>query len=330
MQLSRIRPEIGRTPSLATIAVVLPAYNEQLTIADTIRSFAAALPDAYIAVVNNNSTDRTAEIAARTLQELSVSGSVLNETRQGKANAVRHAFRNVPADVYVLCDADLTYPAERVHDLIEPIVSGHADMTVADRISGGDYAKGKTRRFHTIGNELVRRLVNFFFNAELRDIMSGYRAFSSAFVRQYPILVTGFQLETDMTLHALDKRYRIKEMAVEYFERPAGSYSKLNTFSDGAHVLFTIAHLLRHYRPMFFFGGLAAIFAVSGLMTAVPVIDDWIQYRYIYHVPLAILSAALELAALLSLGIGLVLDAVNHQFRMLFERDGSALGTRLT
>jgi glycosyltransferase involved in cell wall biosynthesis len=310
------------------ICVVLPAYNEELTISGTIRGFASALPDCHIAVVDNNSSDRTAQLAALTLSECGIAGTVLTETRQGKANAVRHAFRSVCADVYVLCDADLTYPANRVHELIAPIVSGEADMTVADRISGGHYAKENRRRFHSVGNEIIRRLVNFFFNASLRDIMSGYRAFSSAFVRDYPILVSGFQLETDMTLHALDKRYRIREITLEYADRPPGSHSKLNTFADGARVLFTIAQLLRHYRPMFFFAALAALFAISGLIAAIPVFEDWLRDRYIYHVPLAILSAALELAALSALGIGLVLDAVNYQFKLLFERGGGRLNLR--
>jgi glycosyltransferase involved in cell wall biosynthesis len=310
------------------VCVVLPAYNEALTIVDTIRAFAAAVPACYLVVVDNNSADATAQLAAEAIVELGIAGTVLSEPRQGKANAVRHAFRRVRADVYVLCDADMTYPANRVQQLVDPVLRGEADMVVADRITGGHYAKENRRRFHSMGNEIVRRLVNFFFNANLRDIMSGYRAMSSAFVRDYPILVSGFQLETDMTLHALDKRYRIMEISLDYADRPPGSHSKLNTFADGARVLFTIAQLLRHYRPMFFFTGLAAIFALSGLIAAIPVFADWFRDRYIYHIPLAILSAALELAALSALGIGLVLDAVTYQFKLLFERGGGRLNLR--
>lgn len=302
------------------IAVVLPAYNEELTIEGTMHGFFQELPDAFFVVVDNNSSDRTAAIAQRALAESGARGVVISEPRQGKGNAVRRAFLEVDADVVVLCDADLTYPAERVHDLIAPIVSGQADMVVGDRHSGGHYENENKRRFHSFGNELVRRLVNTLFKAKLTDIMSGYRAFSAGFVKDYPILVEKFQLETDVTLHALDKRYRIYEIPVEYKDRPTGSHSKLNTFSDGARVLFTIAQILSYYRPLQFFGTLAAIFVVAGFIVAVPVFEDWVTYRYIYHVPLAVLAAVLEAVAMTSLGIGLILHAINHQFKMLFER----------
>lgn len=306
--------------AIEDIAVILPAYNEALTIAATIEAFHRELPQAQIVVINNKSTDQTAQIAHDTLERLGARGKVIDETRQGKGNAVRRAFMDVQADIYVMADADCTYPAERVHDLIAPIRGGSADMVVGDRHSMGHYKEENKRPLHNFGNWLVSKLINSMFSANLADIMSGYRAFSRQFVKNYSILVAGFQIETDMTLHCLDKRFRICEIAVEYKDRPAGSFSKLNTFSDGAKVLFTIAQILRFYRPLLFFGSVALLFALAGLVAAGPVFADWLQYRFIYHVPLAILAAALELMAALALAIGFILDAISHQSKMDFER----------
>lgn len=302
------------------IAVILPAYNEELTVAATIESFWKELPHAHILVINNNSRDATARIACATLEKLGARGSVIDEPRQGKGNAVRRAFLDVRADVYVMADADITYPANRVHDLIAPILANSADMVVGDRQSEGHYKNENKRPLHHFGNRLVGWLINKLFSARLVDIMSGYRAFSRQFVKTYSILVGGFQIETDMTLHALDKRFRIKEIPVEYKDRPAGSYSKLNTFADGAKVLFTIAQILRFYRPLLFFSSVSILFGILGIVAAIPVFSDWIQYRFIYHVPLAVLAAALELVAVLALGVGFILDAISYQAKMDFER----------
>jgi glycosyltransferase involved in cell wall biosynthesis len=288
-----------------TIAVILPAYNEELTIGPTIESFWQAIPGAEIVIVNNNSTDATEKVARATLAGLSAHGRVINECRQGKGNAVRRAFSDVDADIYVMADADLTYPAEMVGMLIQPIINGEADMVVGDRLSEGNYARENKRRFHGFGNRLVKGLINRLFGSRLKDIMSGYRAFSRKFVKNYPILVEGFQLETDVTLHALDKRFRIQEIPVPYKDRPAGSFSKLNTFRDGARVIFTIAQILRYYRPMAFFGSLALIFAVAGVIAAIPVFNDWITQRYILPCSLGVLAAALKLSAVMSLSVRL-------------------------
>jgi glycosyltransferase involved in cell wall biosynthesis len=303
-----------------TIAVVLPAYNEEATLAETMIAFNKELPDAAIYVIDNNSKDATHSIAVSTLHELGCRGAVIREKRQGKGNALRRAFMEIDADIYVLADADMTYPAERVHDLMQPVYAGEADMTVGDRHSGGHYAQENDRPLHGLGNALVQGMVNRFFNAKLADIMSGYRVFNRRFVKSYPILVEGFQIETDMTLHALHQRFRIVEVPVEYKDRPAGSVSKLQTLPDGARVLFAIAQILRYYRPLFFFGTLAILFALASLLIAMPVFDDWIRYRYIYHVPLAILSSAVSVAAMMILGVGLILDTVVHQERMAAER----------
>jgi glycosyltransferase involved in cell wall biosynthesis len=303
------------------IAIILPAYNEELTIGGTIETFHRAAPGADIYVINNNSTDATRKVALRYLEEQGIQGRVIDECRQGKGNAVRRAFLDINADIYVMADADLTYPADRIHDLIAPILRGEADIVVGDRRSEGHYAKENKRAFHNFGNSLVQGIVNRLFGAQLVDIMSGYRAFSRAFVKSYPILVEGFQLETDVTLHALSRRLRIVEVPVEYRDRPAGSVSKLNTFADGARVLFTIAQIMRFYRPLTFFAGLALLFFLAGLIAAIPVFDDWFSTRYITHVPLAILAAALEILAFLLVGIGLILDSVAFHERQRAELD---------
>ena len=304
----------------ATVAVVLPAYNEELTIEATVRAFHAALPEAAVWVVNNRSSDATEAIARSTLSALGCAGGVLTEMRKGKGNAVRRAFLEIDADIYVLADADLTYPADRARALMAPVIAGRADMVVGDRHSDGNYAAENKRALHGFGNRLVRNLVNSLFHAELADIMSGYRVFSRRFVKNYPILVEGFEIETDLTLHALDKRHRILEIAVAYRDRPPGSVSKLNTLSDGARVLFVIMQILRHYKPMGFFGGLSLLFGLAGLLAAVPVMQDWISHQYIVHVPLAILATGLEIVAVMTLGIGVILDSIVYQQRLEYER----------
>lgn len=309
---------------MVSIALILPAYNEALTIASTIEAFHRELPEMRIVVVDNNSTDGTAAIAAETLRRIGAQGEVIPELRRGKGNAVRRAFLEVDADIYVMSDADFTYPAEQVRELIQPILDRRADMVVGDRLSGGHYHQENKRPFHGLGNALVKWLVNTLFRARLADIMSGYRVFNSRFVTNYPILSEGFQLETDMTLHALDKRFRIVEIPVAYKDRPAGSQSNLNTFRDGAKVLFAIIQILRFYRPMFFFGFIAALFCLFGFVASLPVFDDWFKYRYIYHLPLAVLAASLEVVAVLSLGVGLILDSIAHHEKMRFEKDSLA------
>lgn len=303
------------------VAVLLPAYNEERTIADTIRSFHGVMPDAEIWVINNNSSDSTEAIARQVIAELGAQGGVIHEPRKGKGNAVRRAFHQIDADIYLMSDADLTYPAERARDLVAPIRDGRADMVVGDRHSAGHYTRENKRPLHGVGNRLVQWLVNMLFGASLVDIMSGYRALSRDFVKCYPILVEGFEIETDMTLHALDKRFRIVEVPIEYRDRPAGSYSKLNTISDGAKVIFTIARILRYYRPMVFFGWISILLVVAGLLAAVPVLDDWFRHRFIYHVPLAILSTGLMVVAVVMMAIGLILDSITEQDKRHFERD---------
>ncbi len=301
------------------VAVILPAYNEELTISSCINDFYTALPHASIWVINNRSSDATEKIATETIAKLGCSGGVINERRPGKGNAVRRAFMDVEADIYVLADADMTYPASQAKDLIAPVLAGQADMVVGDRHSDGHYAAENTRALHGFGNRLVRNLVNKLFGAQLADIMSGYRVFNRLFVKSYPILVEGFEIETDMTLHALDKRFRIVEIPVNYRDRPEGSFSKLNTFADGARVLTTIGNILRYYRPLMFFGGAAVFAAILALLAGMPVIDEYIRHAYIEHIPLAILATGLGIVAMLLAAIGLILDSITHQDKRRFE-----------
>ncbi len=307
------------------IAIILPAYNEELTIRETICAFHFSIPEAALYVVNNRSSDNTEAIARATLFDLGCKGAVINEWRRGKGNAIRRAFHDIEADIYVLADADLTYPADRVRDLIQPIIEGWADMVVGDRHSAGHYAVENKRHLHNFGNKLVQWLVNILFDSALIDIMSGYRTFSRSFVKSYPILVEGFEIETDMTLHALDKRFQIVEIPIEYKDRPAESVSKLNTYRDGARVIFTIAQILRHYRPLRFFGGLSGLLAVTSLIVAIPVFQDWLLERYIHHVPLAILASGIAILSSMMLSIGLILDSIADQNRRNFELDLLAL-----
>lgn len=302
-----------------SIAVILPAYNEAATLAATMQAFHAALPEAALWVVDNASTDATAAIAAATLAELGAAGGVIGEARKGKANAVRRAFLEVEADAYLMADADCTYPADRARELLEPVLAGRADMVVGDRHSLGHYASENKRPMHGAGNRLVQLLVNRLFRADLADILSGYRAFSARFVKSYPIVVEGFEIEADVTLHALDKRFRILEIPVEYRDRPPGSASKLDTFRDGARVLWVILQLFRYYRPMLFFGLLAVAMLAFGVAAAIPVFDDWIRFRFVYHVPLAILAASSVVVATVLLAVGLILDGIAHQQRMRYE-----------
>jgi len=306
---------------MTDVAIILPAFNEERTIGPTIEDFHQALPEASIWVINNRSTDATEASARSVLERLNCRGGVINEHRQGKGNAVRRGFTTVEADVYVLADADCTYPAADLCKLMAPVLAGDADMVVGDRHVGGHYANENKRAFHGFGNRLVRDLVNRLFGANLSDILSGYRVFSRRFVKTYPVLVEGFEIETDMTLHALDKRLSIVELPVEYRDRPDGSASKLNTFRDGIRVLRTLVNILRHYQPLVFFGGFALLLLVLGLVLGTPVVEEFIRTRYVSHVPLAILSTGVVVIAVLLGAVGLILDSIVYLDRRVFERE---------
>ena len=302
-----------------TVAIVIPAFNEEITLKKTIIDYHTYLPDAAIYVIDNNSTDSTNEIAKSTIEGLSCDGSVFFEKRQGKANAIRKAFSEIDADIYVMVDADLTYPAKEIKKLIAPVINGKADMVVGDRHTTGSYKKENKKELHNLGNWLVRILVNMLFKAKLNDIMSGCRIFSKNFVNNYPIMSTGFELETEMTIHALDKRFNIIEIPIEYKDRQGGSISKLNTIKDGAEVIKTIFLLLKDYRPFLFFGLIALVLGVMGLVIGFPVIMEFIRMRYIYKVPSAILATGLLILSLLSLSTAFILDTVSKINKYNYE-----------
>jgi len=289
---------------MACIVVAIPCFNEVMTIAKVISDFKRELPEARIIVLDNNSSDNSAGLARRNGAE------VFCVREQGKGSVVRYLFREIEANFFVLVDGDDTYPAEAVHDMLLPIIRHEADMVVGDRLSNGTYKEENKRGFHNLGNNLVRWLVNICFNSTLSDIMSGYRVFSKRFVLNVPILSNGFEVETEMTISCLDRKLAIKEIPIKYRDRPVGSYSKLNTFSDGFRVIKTIVAILRDYRPFLFFGILALMALLMGMLCGVPVIAEFAKIRYVSHVPLAILSTGLVIVAGLLLSCGLVLNTL--------------------
>ncbi|MFA5878924.1 MAG: glycosyltransferase family 2 protein [Candidatus Margulisiibacteriota bacterium] len=301
------------------LAIIIPAYNEAQTIKAVLTQFHNEYPEADFFVIDNNSVDSTSKIAAETLEELKANGSIIFEPRKGKANAVRRAFIEIKADVYVLVDADLTYFANDLAALIEPIVTNKADLVVGDRLSKGDYHKENKRRFHGFGNNLVKFLINFLFRTKLNDIMSGYRVFNNFFVKNFSILSEGFELETEMTLFALDKKFRIKEIPINYQDRPCGSESKLNTFSDGFKVIKAIILIFKDYKPFVFFSFLSFAFLLIGFLIGFPVIIEFINTDYITKVPSAILASGLMILSFLSFSIALILDTVVKHNRIYYE-----------
>lgn len=300
-------------------AIIIPAYNEAQTIAKVMAQFHDQLPHAAIYVVDNNSNDGTAQIAEQTYASLRCSGRLLSEPRQGKAMAVRTAFHTIEADILIMVDADCTYPAESIHELIAPVKNSSADMVVGDRLSQGHYHLENKRPLHLTGNLFIRWLLNRLYDADLNDILSGYRVFSRRFVETFPILCRGFELEANLTLHALDKQLRIVEIPIAYADRPTGSLSKLNTVRDGFSVLFLIFNIFRIYRPLVFFGTTAAFFLLLSLTAGFLPIMEYVQHRYIYRVPLAILASGFGILAVLFMSMALILDGLSNNQRIEFE-----------
>ncbi len=311
---------------MKTVAILIPALNEELTLKKSMVDYHTYLPDAAIYVIDNNSSDSTNKIARSTIAELGCDGAVFFEKRRGKANAIRKAFCEIDADIYVMVDADLTYPAKEIKKLITPVINGEADMVVGDRHATGSYKRENKKELHNFGNWLVKILVNMLFQSKLNDIMSGCRVFSKFFVKNYPIMSSGFELETEMTIHAMDKRFNIVEIPIEYKDRQCGSFSKLNTITDGIKVIKTIFFLLKDYRPFLFFGVGAFVFGSMGLVFGVPVIIEFIRTRYILRVPSAILATGLFILSLLSLSVAFILDTVskinkyNYELKLISTR----------
>ena len=277
---------------MTEIAVLIPCYNEELTVRKVITDFQKELPEARIYVYDNNSTDKTAEIARE------AGAIVCREPMQGKGNVVRSMFRDIEADVYVMIDGDDTYPADAVKELIRPVAEEDVDMVIGDRLSNGTYFKENKRRLNSFGNSMTRRLINFLFHGNVTDIMTGYRAFSRKFVKCIPIMSSGFEIETEMTVSALVYRMRIASVPIVYRDRPEGSFSKLHTFRDGYRALVTLFDLFKNYRPFYFFFMIALVLGIIGL---------------------CIQNDVLLVSAVILLVTGIILDAIKNQTIRQFE-----------
>lgn len=295
------------------IVVLIPCYNEEITIQKVVTDFKKELPNCEVYVYDNNSKDATVAKA------IDAGAIVRYEYNQGKGNVIRRMFREIDADIYVMVDGDDTYPANQVHKLIEPIKKGEADMVVGDRLSNGTYGKENKRKFHQFGNDLVKNSINKLFKTKLNDIMSGYRAFNKIFVKNIPVLSPNFEVETEMTLHGLNKRFRIKEVQIEYKDRPSGSTSKLNTIKDGIKVLKTIIKMYKDYKPRQFYTFFTAIAVILGLIAGIPVIIEFIKYRYVYKVPSAVLATGFMILAMVIAQCGIILDTIEKQHRENYE-----------
>ena len=296
------------------MAVLIPCYNESKTIEKVVNDYRKALPEAVIYVYDNNSTDNTAEIAEK-------AGAVVrHEYQQGKGNVIRRMFREIDAECYIMVDGDDTYPAEYGRKMTDMVLNKHVDMVVGDRLSSTYFEENK-RPFHNFGNSLVRWSINALFKSDIKDIMTGYRAFSYQFVKSFPVLSRGFEIETEMSIHALDKNLYVENLVIEYRDRPAGSESKLNTYSDGIKVLKTIARLFKNYKPLNFFGIIAFILFVLALIFFIPVLYAYIQTGLVKNFPTLIVCGFTVIAAILSLFSGLQLQTIAQKNRQDFEME---------
>lgn len=294
------------------IAILIPCYNEAKTIERVIKDYKKVLPEAQIFVYDNNSTDGTGEIAKK-------AGAIVRvEKRQGKGNVVRSMFKDIDVDCYLMIDGDGTYPADSAKTMCEMVFKEKADMVIGDRLSS-TYFKENKRLFHNTGNRLVRSLINLIFKSNIRDIMTGYRAFSREFVKTFPILSKGFEIETEMTVHALDKNLQIAEIPVNYKNREAGSESKLNTISDGIKVLLTILHLFEEYRPMLFFGLVSLVFFTISLIFGIPVFAEYFATKLVARFPTLIFAGFMLMISILMLVCGIILQVIARKHRQLYE-----------
>lgn len=294
------------------IAVLIPCYNESRTIEKVVTDFRRVLPEATVYVYDNNSSDGTAEIAAR-------SGAVVRRERmQGKGNVIRRMFREIDADCYIMTDGDDTYPAEDAPELVRLVLEEQADMVVGDRLSSTYFTENK-RPFHNFGNGLVRASINCLFGSDIKDIMTGYRAFSYAFVKTYPVLSKGFEIETDMSIHAITRNMLVRNVVIDYRDRPEGSVSKLNTYSDGTKVLMTIAKLYKNYKPFAFFGWLSLALTALAVIFFAPVLAEYFATGLVPRFPTLIVCAMVMLAALLLFISGVILSTLQEKDKRDFE-----------
>ena len=294
------------------IAVLIPCYNESKTIEKVVKDYKEVLPEADIYVYDNNSTDGTDKIARK-------AGAIVRyEYKQGKGNVIRSMFKDIDADCYLMIDGDDTYPKENAREMCEIILEKKADMVIGDRLSSTYFQENK-RPFHNFGNVLVRGLINTLFKSNVRDIMTGYRAFSYDFVKTFPVLSKGFEIETEMTIHSLDKNFALKEIPVEYRDRPAGSISKLNTFSDGIKVLKTIGRLFKEYKPTIFFGLISLFFFIISLIFGIPVFVEYFKTHLVKRFPTLIFAGFMLMISVLSMVCGIIIEVVVKKQHQLFE-----------
>jgi len=296
----------------AEIAVLIPCYNEEATVAKVVKDFKKVLPTATVYVYDNNSTDKTVALAK------AAGAEVRYEHQQGKGNVLRRMFREIEADCYVLVDGDDTYPAEAAPEMIKAVLENGADMVVGDRLSS-TYTKENKRRFHNFGNKLVQGLINKSFHAKIKDVMTGYRAFSYQFVKTFPVLSRGFEIETEMTLHAVDKNMQVDNVVIEYRDRPAGSHSKLNTIPDGMRVLWTIVCLFRDYKPKLFWSIIAFLLYGLSIGLFIPVLVDFTRTGLVERFPTLIVSGFSAVLGALCLFAGSILQAIVRSNRRDFE-----------
>ena len=294
------------------VAVLIPCYNEELTIGKVVDDFKKSLPESVIYVYDNNSKDKTAEIAKE-------HGAVVRyERKQGKGNVMRSMFRDIDAECYILVDGDDTYPAEAAPELVSAVIDKGGDLVIGDRLSSTYFTENK-RPFHNSGNVLVKQLINKFFKSDIKDIMTGYRAFSYEFVKTFPVLSQGFEIETEMTIHALDKNFSIISIPIQYRDRPEGSESKLNTYKDGFKVIMTIFNLYRLYKPFQFFSIFALLFLILSILFFIPAFIDYATSGLVPRFPSLIVSTALFIVSALSFSVSLILDSVRKNSRQQFE-----------
>lgn len=294
------------------IAVLIPCYNESKTIEKVVKDYKAALPEADIYVYDNNSKDGTDEVARK-------AGAIVRyETKQGKGNVIRTMFRDIDADCYLMIDGDDTYPAENAREMCEYVLNDNVDMVIGDRLSSTYFQENK-RPFHNLGNKMVRGLINKIFKNNINDIMTGYRAFSYKFAKTFPILSKGFEIETEMSIHAIDKNFTLKEIPVQYRDRPAGSVSKLNTYKDGARVLKTIATLFKEYKPSLFFNTISIFFYIIAILFAIPVFSEYFNTGLVPRFPTLIVACISLVIGLLLNVTSLILQIIVKKHRQLFE-----------
>ena len=294
------------------IAVLIPCYNEALTVAKVVKDYKKALPDADIYVYDNNSTDGTDEIAKK-------AGAIVRyEYRQGKGNVIRSMFKDIDADCYLMIDGDDTYPASNAKEMCNYVLEGKADMVIGDRLSSTYFTENK-RAFHNFGNKLVRSLINHLFKSNIRDIMTGYRAFSYDFVKTFPVLSKGFEIENEMTIHAVYNNFKLIEIPVSYRDRPEGSVSKLNTYSDGIKVLMTIARLFKEYKPTIFFSFVGTILLILSLIFGIPVFSEFFKTGLVPRFPTLIFALILLIISILMYITGIILEVVAKKNKQIFE-----------